>query len=158
MATPQQRFTAKNVRGYRFAMGPAGARAVNMDPREVFVLGTVGPEAAAPPPDPTPAAAPPDAANEVEPPPSIDDWARAHPTTGLVIAPSSGPAPIASAPAPPAGVPVAREGTATRCPFCLADDFESVPSLKCPSCKAWQHHACVTEHKKCAACNMAWPA
>jgi hypothetical protein len=49
-----------------------------------------------------------------------------------------------------------REGTATRCPFCLADDFESIPSVKCPSCKAWQHAECVREVRRCAACNADW--
>lgn len=49
-----------------------------------------------------------------------------------------------------------RGGTATRCPFCLADDFEAIPSLKCPSCKAWQHAECVREVSRCAACNASW--
>jgi hypothetical protein len=53
---------------------------------------------------------------------------------------------------------VAREGTATRCPFCMADDFESIPAVKCPTCKAWQHSDCVREAGRCSACNTAWPA
>jgi hypothetical protein len=55
------------------------------------------------------------------------------------------------------GVPVPREGSATRCPFCHTNDFESVPAVKCASCKAWQHSACVREAGRCAACNAQWP-
>jgi hypothetical protein len=69
-------------------------------------------------------------------------------------------APIVVLPEPsaPSASPVPREGTATRCPFCLANDFESIPAVKCASCKAWQHSACVQEAGRCAACNAAWPA
>lgn len=81
--------------------------------------------------------------------------------------PSSRPAPqdhmivLLPEPAPePAheGAMVPRPGTATRCPYCHANDFETIPSLKCPSCKAWQHSECVAEAGRCAACNAAWPA
>lgn len=182
MATPQQQRTAKNVRGYskaflaaactcthprvdhvsrtkgctrgcgceKFAAAPAGTHAANRDPREVFLLGTVGASEPAPAPaleEPEPELAPEPVA-EFVPTMTPSEWEA-----------TQGGAPPAPPPEPAvAGTLVPREGTASRCPFCMADDFETIPSLKCPSCKAWQHAACVTEHKKCAACSTAWPA
>lgn len=179
MATPQQQLTAKNVRGYskeflaaacacshprvdhvsrtkgctrgcgceKFAAAPP-ARAVSRDPREVFLLGTVGPSdppaAEAEEETPTPVPAPAERAPEF-PAVTPAEW-----EAGRRAVPPPEPA--------VAGTLVPRTGSATRCPFCTADDFETIPLLKCSSCKAWQHAACVSEHGKCAACNVAWPA
>jgi hypothetical protein len=84
------------------------------------------------------------------------DTHRALTESGILhaISMDEGRAQLAEEEGEPVVVP--RDGTATRCPFCLADDFETVPSLKCPSCKAWQHAACVNEIRQCAACNVPW--
>ena len=42
---------------------------------------------------------------------------------------------------------------AKRCPFCMDDDFENSPSIRCSACEAWVHVECWAENKnKCAAC------
>lgn len=43
-----------------------------------------------------------------------------------------------------------RDGDSLRCPYCHDDDFESVPSLRCHACRAWQHAEC--GDGKCGAC------
>ena len=168
MSTPEQNLTADTVRGYskeflstpcecgcvrvahrnrsgacgcgceRFVPGQA-ARAVAK--ARVYSFGTIGPAALAPA----------ETQQEIEiTVESRDD----QPTVAQFMAQAGLEVPSSTVNSP---APVLRPGSATRCPFCLADDFESVPSLKCPSCKAWQHHACVQEHKKCAACQAPWP-
>jgi hypothetical protein len=42
---------------------------------------------------------------------------------------------------------------ASRCPYCLEDDFDTDPALRCPSCEAWCHVGCWEESdQKCPAC------
>lgn len=43
-----------------------------------------------------------------------------------------------------------RDGDSLRCPYCHDNDFESVPSLRCHACRAWQHTEC--GEGKCGAC------
>lgn len=52
------------------------------------------------------------------------------------------------------------EAEAQRCPFCHDGNFEREPSLRCQSCKAWQHVACVDEsrRRRCGACRHEFPS
>jgi hypothetical protein len=149
----------------KFALGsaPSAPGTPGQDVHESYCLGTVGPPVRGPRARQQEESLE-EGAIRVEPLPdrwaNVMDEARARDADermNFTIAPSRGPLP--PRPTPVASeVPALREGSATRCPFCHANDFETIPALKCPTCKAWQHHACVSESRRCGACGAAWPA